>query len=123
MVGVGVLMLLFGWIAAWQFRRRGELQPWLLRGLVGMTFSGWVATVSGWYVAEIGRQPWLVHGVLTTRQAASDVAAPLIGISLGMYLTLYALLITAYISVVFHLARKSSQRGTAEDPTTGLQHA
>jgi cytochrome d ubiquinol oxidase subunit I len=123
MVGVGVLMLLFSWLAAWQLRRRGELRPWLLRGLVGMMFSGWVATVSGWYVAEIGRQPWLVHGVLTTRQAASDVAAPLIGISLGMYLTLYALLITAYISVVFHLARKASERGAVASPAEGLQHA
>ena len=39
-----------------------------------MTFSGWVATLAGWYVTEIGRQPWLVYGVLRTADAASDVA-------------------------------------------------
>jgi cytochrome d ubiquinol oxidase subunit I len=43
----------------------------MARLLVVMTFSGWVALVAGWYVTEIGRQPYLVYGVLTTAQAAS----------------------------------------------------
>jgi cytochrome d ubiquinol oxidase subunit I len=82
-----------------------ELTVWHARILVGMTFAGWVALVAGWYVTEIGRQPWLVTGVLTTVQAASKVAAPKIALSLAMYLTMYAALIAAYISVVFYLAR------------------
>jgi cytochrome d ubiquinol oxidase subunit I len=40
-----------------------------------MTFSGWVATLAGWYVTEIGRQPWLVTGILRTGEAAGPVAA------------------------------------------------
>jgi len=64
--------------------------------LVAMTFAGWVALVSGWYVTEIGRQPWLVHGVLTTAQAASQVPSANIAVSLAMYLTLYAALLSAF---------------------------
>ncbi|MBE2292876.1 MAG: cytochrome ubiquinol oxidase subunit I, partial [Xanthomonadaceae bacterium] len=60
MVGVGLLMLLSSWLGAWQLMRRGEPARWLARGLVAMTFSGWVAVLAGWYVTEIGRQPWLV---------------------------------------------------------------
>ena len=75
--------------------------------LVAMTFSGWVALVAGWYVTEIGRQPWLVHGVLTTAQAASQVPAGNIAMSLALYLVLYALLLSAYVSVVFYLAKKA----------------
>jgi cytochrome bd ubiquinol oxidase subunit I len=82
-----------------------ELTVWHARILVGMTFAGWVALVAGWYVTEIGRQPWLVTGVMTTLEAASKVPAPKIALSLAMYLTMYAALIVAYISVVFYLAR------------------
>jgi cytochrome d ubiquinol oxidase subunit I len=117
MVGTGLLMLAVSWLAAWQlWRRQGELRPWLTRALIAMTFSGWVATLAGWYVTEIGRQPYLVYGVLTTRAATSTVPAPLIGMSLSMYLALYVALIGAYISVVFYLARKASAR--AAEPAT-----
>jgi len=106
MVGTGLLMLLVSWWAAWKLHRRGEPPPWLARSLVAMTFSGWLATLAGWYVTEIGRPPLLVKGVLLTRDAASATPAPILGISLAMYLSLYALLIVSYVSVVFHLARK-----------------
>ncbi|MDF6847228.1 cytochrome ubiquinol oxidase subunit I, partial [Escherichia coli] len=86
MVGVGLLMLAVSWTSAWRLRRNGELPRWLARTLVAMTFSGWVAVVAGWYVTEIGRQPWLVYGVLTTAQAASSVPARMIGSTLAMYL-------------------------------------
>ena len=77
MVAVGVLMLLASWLAWWQLRRRGEPAPWLARVLVAMTFSGWVATLAGWFVTEIGRQPWLVTGILRTADAASSVGGGL----------------------------------------------
>ena len=70
-----------------------------------MTFAGWVALIAGWYVTEIGRQPWLVSGILTAADAASKVTAPRIALTLSVYLTLYAALIVAYVSVVFYLAR------------------
>jgi cytochrome bd ubiquinol oxidase subunit I len=110
MVGVGLLMLLVSWASVFQlkpWKRNEKRKPtvWHARILVGMTFAGWVALVAGWYVTEIGRQPWLVTGVMTTLEAASKVPAPKIALSLALYLAMYAALIVAYISVVFYLAR------------------
>jgi cytochrome bd ubiquinol oxidase subunit I len=109
MVGIGMLMLAVGWLTAWQLKKRGEPAPWLARVLVGMTFAGWVATLAGWYVTEIGRQPYLVYGVLTTNAAAAKISTPMLGTTLAMYLSLYAGLLMAYVSVVFYLARKAGQ--------------
>jgi cytochrome d ubiquinol oxidase subunit I len=106
MVGIGFLMLAVSWFAGWSLWRRGDLTRPLAWALVGMTFAGWVATLSGWYVTEIGRQPWLVTGVLTTAQAASQVPGGMIAATLAMYLAIYVILIAAYVSVLFHLAGK-----------------
>jgi cytochrome d ubiquinol oxidase subunit I len=107
MVGAGLLMLALSWTGVWQLRK-GGLKTWLLRMLVGTTFIGWVALIAGWYVTEIGRQPWLVYGVLTAAQAASKVAAGNIALTLATYLTLYVALLFAYVRVVFYLAHKAS---------------
>jgi cytochrome d ubiquinol oxidase subunit I len=117
MVGVGMLMLAVSWLSAWQLKRKGSVQTWLLRILAAMTFAGWVALVAGWYVTEIGRQPWLVTGVLTAAEAASTVPATMIAATLTMYLLLYAGLIIAYISVVFYLAREAANPGEAKEKT------
>jgi cytochrome d ubiquinol oxidase subunit I len=106
MVGTGMLMIAFGLLGAFFLWRRGALPAPLLRGFVAMTFAGWVATLAGWYVTEIGRQPWLVTGVLTTAQAAGPVPAGSIGTTLAMYLTLYAVLLAAYVATLFRLAAK-----------------
>jgi cytochrome d ubiquinol oxidase subunit I len=108
MVGVGLLMLASSWLGVWQLRRLGAPRPWLARLLVAMTFIGWVGLIAGWYVTEIGRQPWLVQGVLTVAEAASSVPPRTIAATLVMYLLLYAVLIASYISVVFYMARKAS---------------
>jgi cytochrome bd ubiquinol oxidase subunit I len=114
MVGVGLLMLALAWVAAWQMRKKsstqGELKNWMSRALVWMSFSGWVATLAGWYVTEIGRQPWLVSGVLKTAQAASSVPAPMVATTLALYIAVYVGLIMAYVSVVFYLARKAGEK-------------
>lgn len=120
MVGIGLLMLIVSWLASWQLWRRDEPAPWLQRVLVWMSFSGWVATLAGWYVTEIGRQPWLVQGVLSTADAASSVPAPLIGLTLLLYLIVYAGLLLAYISVLFHLMRKASAGAGAATASTAI---
>ena len=107
MVGVGMLMLAVSWLCAWQVLRRGELAPIMLKALIAMTFAGWVATLAGWWVTEIGRQPYLVYGVLTTAESASKVPAGMIATTFLMYMALYVFLIVAYVSVVFHLARRA----------------
>jgi cytochrome bd ubiquinol oxidase subunit I len=124
MVAVGLAMLIVSWWSLWQSRGGGSPSPRMLRVLAWMSFSGWVAVLAGWYTTEIGRQPWLVHGVLATADAASDVPAPMIGLSLSIYLVVYAVLITAYVSVLFHMAAKaqhvppfgSRSRAAAEGP-------
>jgi cytochrome d ubiquinol oxidase subunit I len=107
MVGVGLLMFAVSWFASYELKFKQALSKRTAWVLVGMTFSGWLALVAGWYVTEIGRQPWLVHGVLTTAEAASQVPASNIALSLAMYLTLYAALLSAYVSVIFYLAKKA----------------
>lgn len=108
MVGVGFAMLALSWWGAWRLWRSGEVGAWTARAFVLMTFSGWVATVAGWYVTEIGRQPWLVHGVLTTAQAASAVPATMIATTLVLYLVVYAALLAAYIGTIVYLAIKAA---------------
>jgi len=109
MVATGLLMLLVAWAGAWLLRGDREPGAVLGRVLVGMTLSGWVAVLAGWYVTEIGRQPFLVQGVLRTETAVTDVAASSIGLTLAGYLLIYAVLIAAYISVLFYLARRAGE--------------
>jgi cytochrome d ubiquinol oxidase subunit I len=109
MVGVGMLMLVVSWASLFFLWRRGSLPKSIGVALVGMTFSGWIATLAGWYVTEIGRQPWLVQGVLRTAEAASTTPATMIAATLAMYLATYIALIAIYVFVVFHLARKAAK--------------
>ena len=110
MVGTGMLMLASSWLGLWLYRRRGwvaaNMPRPLLWLLTGMTFSGWIATVAGWYVTEIGRQPFIVYGLLRTADVASNVPASTIALSLAMYLTVYLALIVSYIGVVKYMAEK-----------------
>lgn len=113
MIGTGIAMLLLSWTACFMMLRRkrgvaGLPKP-MLYALVGMSFSGWIATLAGWYTTEIGRQPWLVQGVMTTAEAVADVPAPMVLGTLIAYLVVYALLLSAYIYVIFYLARKMSR--------------
>jgi cytochrome d ubiquinol oxidase subunit I len=123
MVGTGMAMLLISWAAVWFMWRGRHLHQgrlpghWLaveglprplLLALVPMAFSGWVATLAGWYTTEIGRQPWLVQGVMTTEMAIADVPAPMVMGTLAAYLAIYAALLFAYVAVIAHLARKAA---------------
>ena len=116
MVGVGMLMLAVAWAGVWLAWRRGvdRLPRPFLIVTSGMAFSGWVATLAGWYTTEIGRQPWLVHGVLTTEAAVGPVAAGAVASTLAVYLAVYAGLLAAYVGVITHLARKAA--GAAPAP-------
>ena len=121
MVGVGVLMLATSWFGWWRYRRCAwqpkHLPRALLWLLAGMTFSGWVATLAGWYVTEIGRQPFIVHGILRTADVASRTSAPMIGFTLLLYLLLYAALIVAYVSVLAYMAQKAEPETPSQGAT------
>ena len=107
MLATGMLMLLFSWLSGFRLIRQQSLPPWLLNALIAMTFSGWVATLAGWYVTEIGRQPYLVSGILTTADAVTTIPSGNVLFSFIGYLLVYALLLTAYIKTLFRMARNS----------------
>ena len=114
MVGIGLLMLLVAWFMSYHLIRHKQLTNPMRRVLVAMTFSGWVATLAGWYVTEIGRQPWLVSGLLLSKDAVTDVPADNVLFTLVVYLSLYAFLLTAYVTTLFLLARKGMQKATKD---------
>lgn len=107
MVGIGVLMLAVAWLGSLFYLRKKEFPPLMLKVFVYMTFSGWLATLAGWYVTEIGRQPYLVTGILKTADAVTQVASSNVGASFTIYLTLYASLLFAYVRTLFVMARKA----------------
>lgn len=107
MVGLGLLMIAASWFGVYQLKKRNKLPNWLMRSFVLLTFSGWLATLAGWYVTEIGRQPYLVSGVLKVSDAATQIAPANVGFSLAMYLSVYAVLLVAYLHTVFLMARRA----------------
>ncbi|MGH1540831.1 MAG: cytochrome ubiquinol oxidase subunit I [Arenicella sp.] len=107
MIGVGMLMLLMSWLGVISFLRTNDYPKWMLMVFEWMTFAGWVATLAGWYVTEIGRQPWLVTGVLRTKDAVTTVPATNVGFTLTLFLVVYVFLLWAYIHTLRVMARKS----------------
>ena len=113
MVGVGLTMLALSWYGFWAARRRGwqvdRLPRPLLWAFTAMTFSGWVATVAGWYVTEIGRQPFVVYGLLRTADVASTVPSGMIALTLTLYVLTYLVLIVSYVAVLKYMAEKPEE--------------
>lgn len=106
MLGVGGLMLLVAWWGAWETRRGREPGEPLLLSLSAMAFSGWVAVLAGWYVTEIGRQPWIVEGVLRVADVAADHSAATVAGTLFGYVLLYGFLLVAYVAALRQMALK-----------------
>ena len=76
----------------------------------GTTFIGWFATLSGWYVTEIGRQPFMVYGHQLTKDAVTKmVPTGNVALTLAMYVVLYAVMLTAYLAVLKYLAEHSQK--------------
>ncbi|TFZ08960.1 cytochrome ubiquinol oxidase subunit I [Ramlibacter humi] len=121
MVGMGVLMLAVSWwcaLALWRHRKRDSALPWSrpqLWVLAGMTFAGWVATLAGWWVTEIGRQPFIVYGVLRTADVVADHPPGMVLSTLLAYLFVYVFLLLAYVFVLAYMSTHPAQP-TAETP-------
>ena len=113
MVGIGMAMIALAWFGLWAMRGGRSAPRWLLWTFAGFTFSGWVAVLAGWMVTEIGRQPWLVTGILRTSEAAGKASGAQLGASLTGYALTYTLMLLAYMVVLTHMAGKGSAR---DDP-------
>lgn len=107
MVGIGMLMLIIAWLTSFKLVRNKQLNNGLLYSLIAMSFSGWVATLAGWYVTEIGRQPYLVSGLLKTSDAVTDIAPENVMFTFILYLSVYATLLVAYLHTLFLMARRA----------------
>lgn len=127
MVGMGVLMLGVSWFGAWKlWRGKGTaaLPRKYLYVLAAMTFSGWVATLAGWYVTEIGRQPWIVYGLVRTADVVAPHPAPMVFGTLAAYLLLYAVLLASYVGVIKYMAEHPAQPAPeSPGPITRATHA
>lgn len=108
MVGMGFLMLAVAWWGSYALFR-DKVGPWLLRTLSWMTFAGWVASLAGWYVTEIGRQPWVVQGYIRASEVVADHAGGMVLSTLIGYLLLYAFLLVFYILTLMHMSSKPAR--------------
>jgi cytochrome bd ubiquinol oxidase subunit I len=113
MVGAGVAMLgvaaWYGW-AWWRARRGGRdwaSRRWLLRALVAASPLGFLALEAGWIVTEVGRQPWIIYGVMRTRDAVTPAGE--VGLSLAGFSLLYAGLVVVLVLLLRRLAREQEQ--------------
>ena len=123
MVGMGMLMLATSWIGVYLLRKRtvNTMPRLYLIALSAMAFSGWIATVAGWYVTEIGRQPYIVYGVITVAETAAKHAPAMIGLTLTAYLILYVFLLISYVVVVKSLSEKPTRVQAPKLPTAAVR--
>jgi cytochrome d ubiquinol oxidase subunit I len=109
MVAIGLLMIGTAFWVGWRVFVLGQAPSALqLRMLSAMTFSGWIAVLAGWYVTEVGRQPWLVYGELNVQQAVAQHGGNVMLLTLTAWLMLYAFVLWCYLKTLRHLARKPS---------------
>ena len=107
MVGLGLLMILTGIWGFW-LRLRGRLfeNRTFLHLVVWMGPSGVLAILAGWFTTEIGRQPWVVYGLMRTADASSGHSAEQVGLTLALFVVVYFALFGAGISYVMRLVRR-----------------
>lgn len=114
MVGLGMLMILVGGLSL-LMRWRGRLydQAWFLRLALVMGPSGFVAVLAGWFTTEVGRQPYLVYGLLRTSDGVSPIDALAVGTSLAAFAVVYFVVFGAGI---YYLLRLMGQPPRADEP-------
>ena len=116
MVGIGFLMVAVGLWSAWA-RWKGRLgtDRWLHRAGVAMGPSGFVAVLAGWITTEVGRQPWVINGLLRTSDAASPLEAPAVEASLLAFIVVYFAIFGAGTLYILRLMAKDPGEGLPGD--------
>ncbi len=117
MVGIGLAMLALSWLGALAWWRGWlERSRLLLWTFVPMGGSGFLAVLAGWSVAETGRQPWIVYGLMRTADAVSPVAAGVVLSSLLAFVAVYAALFVAWLYYSAKVIRRGPDAGDTHEP-------
>jgi cytochrome bd ubiquinol oxidase subunit I len=114
-------MWALSWLGLLQRLRRRDYDDarWLLWAVALSFPSGFVAVLSGWFVAEIGRQPWVIYGLLRTADAHSPaVTAPQVLTSLSLYVIVYSVIFVSGAYYIVAILRRGPEQVTA--PPAGL---
>jgi cytochrome d ubiquinol oxidase subunit I len=120
MVGLGFLMLLLGVWSAWARWRRALFESKsLLCFAVIMGPSGLIAILAGWLTTEIGRQPWIVYGVMRTKDAVSNHSALELSVTLIVFIVLYTAVFGTGIRYILKLVAKGPGHLPEPDPDSG----
>ncbi len=110
MVGIGMfLILLFATAFYCSMRHSFERNPWLLRLALYSLPLPWVAAELGWIVAEYGRQPWVVDGMLPTFLGASPTAASNVWMSLLGFVVFYSALAVVDVYLMLRMIRRGPE--------------
>jgi len=107
MAGIGFFMLALAWVGSW-VAIRGKLlsNRWLLRVVFWSFPLGFIATLMGWFTAEVGRQPWVVYGFLRTADAATPFLVPHeVAFSLILFAAIYLIIFVAGMTYIFRQLR------------------
>lgn len=120
MAGLGMLMILLAGWALWA-RWRGRLyrSRALQRFALWMGPSGLVAILAGWYVTEIGRQPWIVYGVMRTADAATRHGLGELTLTLALFVVVYLFVFGAGVSYMLRLIRMGPTPAPGHAPLSG----
>jgi cytochrome d ubiquinol oxidase subunit I len=110
MVGLGVLMIATGVIAMILYLRKRLFETrWFQYWCMALTPSGFIAVLAGWFVTEVGRQPWIVHGLMRTSDATSPVVGTSIAISLSAFIIVYGFVFGAGSFYILKLIGKGPE--------------
>ena len=118
----GIAIIMFGLaVASLWLRWQGRLftTRWFLRALVVMSPSGVVATLGGWYLAETGRQPWVIYGILRTADAISPVPAGVLLSTLIAFVCIYTLFMAAFLTFTLRMIRRGPQAAPSQAEASG----
>src|SRR3984885_13797233 len=120
MYGIAILMFAVATASLWlRWKRRLFTTSWFLRLLVAMTPSGILATLGGWYLAETGRQPWVIFGMLRTIDAVSPVPAQTLLATLVAFVCIYTFFMTAFLIVVVRIIQRGPKSASIHAEASG----
>jgi cytochrome d ubiquinol oxidase subunit I len=124
MVGLGMLMFALGlWSLFARLRKRLYDWTWLHRFALVMGPSGFVAVIAGWVTTEVGRQPWVVYGLLRTRDAVSPIAAPGVTGSLIAFVIVYFTVFAAGTWYILKLMQHAPHSGESAEAAAPIRTA